>query len=64
LDLDTKTLCVNAFKSYLPVIAQKTAAQIEDAHIEALVGDHELNDYSIDGAIVTHDDIETIYVEI
>jgi hypothetical protein len=64
LDLDTKTLCVNAFKSYTPVIAEKTAAQMEEAHIEALVGDHELNDYSIDGAIVTHDDIETIYVEI
>jgi hypothetical protein len=64
VDEKSKSAHTEAFLPYSPRIGQPTQAHAEENRIDALLGTHELNDYSADGAIHTHDDIETTYVEI
>jgi hypothetical protein len=64
VDEKSKAVHIAAFQTYLPRIGHPTQAQVDENRIDALMGTHELNDYSADGAIQTHDDIETTYLEI
>lgn len=64
LDEQSKSAHAEAFLTYSPRIGQIAQSEADDNRIDALLGTHELNDYSPDGAIYTHDDIETTYVEI
>lgn len=64
VDEKSKAVHTEAFQTYSPRIGQLTQEQADENRIDALLGTHELNDYSPDGAIHTHDDIEITYVEI
>ena len=64
VDEKSKVVHTEAFLTYAPRIGQLTQEQADENRINALLGTHELNDYSSDGAIHTHDDIEITYVEI
>lgn len=64
--VNAKSMSVHdtAFKTYVPHIGALDPANAFDQRIDAILGNHELNDYSADGAIHTHDDIETTFMEI
>ena len=64
VDEKSKVVHTEAFLTYAPRIGQLTQEQADENRVDALLGTHELNDYSPDGAIHTHDDIEITYVEI
>ena len=64
VDEKSKAVHTEAFQTYSPRIGKLTQVQADENRINALLGTHELNDYSSDGAIHTHDDIEITYVEI
>ena len=64
VDEAAKSLHNEAFQTYTPRIGQLNHMQAEENRIDALLGTHDLNDYTPNGAIRTHDDIEITYVEI
>lgn len=64
VDENSKDVHTEAFQNYSPLIGHPSQEQANEQRIDALLGTHDLNDYSPDGAIYTHDDIETTYVEI
>lgn len=64
VDEKSKAVHTEAFQTYSPLIGHPTQEQADDNRIDAFLGTQDLNDYSPEGGIHTHDDIETTYVEI